>query len=228
MSNKKQLTKRQSGMLKYIMERIQDDNRPPTIREIGGALNISSTSVVNYNLSRLEERGLLERERTVSRGLRLTDAAYKMLGSVANSVEGLIRLPIIGTIGASELVEHGDEFLESDYLDALDENDIIALGSNMLPTNKKGLFALRVTGDSMIDDLVNDGDIVIMNNQELATDGDMVAAWVDGEGNTLKRIYRENGRIRLQPSNPTMEPIYAAPEDVRVQGKVMLVMRNTA
>lgn len=223
MSNKKQLTKRQSGMLKYILERIQDDNRPPTIREIGGALNISSTSVVNYNLTRLEERGLLERERTVSRGLRLTDTAYEALGIVTNAVQGLISLPIIGTIVASEPVEVGNE-----VFDTYDENDTIEISTSMLPRNKEGLFALRVNGDSMVDDMINDGDIVVIKQQEVARDGDMVAAWVTGEGNTLKRIYREDGRIRLQPSNPTMEPIFADPDDVRVQGKVMLVMRNTA
>ncbi|MCA9949221.1 MAG: transcriptional repressor LexA [Anaerolineales bacterium] len=223
MSNKKQLTKRQSGMLKYILERIQDDNRPPTIREIGGALNISSTSVVNYNLSRLEERGLVERERTVSRGLRLTDSAYNMLGLVSNTVQGLVSLPIIGTIVASEPVEVGN-----DGFDSHDENDTIEISNSMLPRNKEGLFALRVNGNSMVDDMINDGDIVVIKQQEIANDGDMVAAWVTGEGNTLKRIYRENGRIRLQPSNPTMEPIYADPDDVQVQGKVMLVMRNTA
>ncbi len=223
MSNKKQLTSRQEGILKFIRERMQKDSRPPTIREIGSALNISSTSVVNYNLNRLEEYGMLERDRTVSRGLRLTDGANDILGTVVEAIQALIRIPVLGTIVASEPVEVGNENFAT-----YDEDDMVEISSSMIPGQQKGIYALRVSGNSMVDDMINDGDIVVIKQQEVASDGDMVAAWVSSEGNTLKRIYRENGKIRLQPSNPYMDPIYADPEDVQVQGKVMLVLRNTA
>jgi len=223
MSNKKQLSTRQENILRFIWERMQQESRPPTIREIGGALNISSTSVVNYNLSRLEEKGLLERDKTVSRGLRLTDASYERLGEAIAAVQSMLRIPILGNIVASEPVEAGNENFTT-----YDEDDIVEIGSSMLSGRSQNLFALRVKGNSMVDDMINDGDIVVMKPQITAQDGEMIAAWVTGEGTTLKRIYREDNRIRLQPSNPYMDPIYAAPGDVQVQGKVMLVLRNTA
>ena len=91
------------------------------------------------------------------------------------------------------------------------------------------LFALRVSGDSMIDAMVNDGDIVIMRQENDARNGDMVAVWLSDDTTTLKYFYREpDNRVRLQPANPTMEPIYVECEDVQVQGKVMMVLRQTA
>jgi repressor LexA len=100
----------------------------------------------------------------------------------------------------------------------------------MIPGGKKdGLFALKVSGESMIDAMVNDGDIVIMRQQEMAQNGDMVAVWLNSsDTTTLKHFYHEGDQIRLQPANPTMEPIYVEPSDVRVQGKVMMVLRQTA
>jgi repressor LexA len=89
------------------------------------------------------------------------------------------------------------------------------------------LFALRVDGDSMIDAMVNDGDIVIMQHQQTAQNGDMVAVWLEDDTMTLKYFFYDDNRIRLQPANPTMDPIYAQPEDVQVQGKVMMVLRQT-
>lgn len=237
MSDKK-LTKRQKNILRYIYDCLREDSRPPTIREIGTALDISSTSVVNYNLNRLQEKDLLEREATVSRGLRLTDAAFELLNvkpapavprpstspSILESLQNLVRIPVLGNIVAGEPIEVGN-----DAFTTYDEDDAIEFSATMLPGRTNDLFALRVSGDSMVDDMINDGDIVVMRPQQtIAQDGEMVAAWVTGEGNTLKRIYRENNRIRLQPSNPNMGPIYADPNDVAVQGKVILVLRNTA
>jgi repressor LexA len=99
----------------------------------------------------------------------------------------------------------------------------------MLPGSTEGLFALTVSGDSMIDAMVNDGDIVIMRQQNTAHNGDMVAVWLSpGDTTTLKYFYNEGDRVRLQPANPTMEPIYMSPEQVQVQGKVMMVLRQTA
>ncbi len=236
MNDELKLSVRQKGMLHYIHDSLEDESRPPTIREIGGALKISSTSVVNYNLNRLRDKGLLERDRTVSRGLRLTDAAFQVLGlavssadsavtSVAAQLQNLVRVPILGNIVAGEPID-----ITNDTFDTYDEDDVVELSNTMLPARKDTLFALRVDGYSMIDDMITDGDIVILQQQEIAQDGDIVAAWVEGEGTTLKRFYREHeqGLIRLQPRNPSMEPILVAPEDVKIQGKLVLTLSQAS
>jgi repressor LexA len=225
MSEDIKLSTRQRNMLHYIHESLANESRPPTIREIGGALGISSTSVVNYNLNRLSEKGLLERDRTVSRGLRLTDLAFGMLGSAGRAtdalVSNLVRIPILGNIVAGEPID-----VASDSFGTYDEEDYVELSQTMLQGNRSKMFALRVDGYSMIDDMISDGDIVIIQAQETANDGDVVAVWVDTEGTTLKRFYREPGqrKIRLQPRNPSMDPIYVEPENVKVQGKLILTV----
>jgi repressor LexA len=130
-----------------------------------------------------------------------------------------------GTIVASQPVEVGHENFAM-----YDEDDAVELSSSMLNVSKTDdVFALRVSGDSMIDAMVNDGDIVIMRQQSTARNGDMVAVWLTpSDTTTLKYFYNEGERVRLQPANPHMEPIYVRPSDVRVQGKVMMVMRNTS
>jgi repressor LexA len=213
MARKKKLTKRQKGILEFIAEYVQARGYPPTIREIGEAVGITSTSVVNYNLNRLAERGYLLRERDVSRGLRLIDPSPEILPA-----SRLVRIPLAGPIVAGEPVEIGEG--------VFDEEDAIELSRDLLPQTDD-LFALKVRGESMIDAMVNDGDIVIMRPQHEARDGEMVAAWLtDRDETTLKYFYREAERVRLQPANPTMEPIYVDPEIVQIQGKVLLVVRQ--
>jgi repressor LexA len=237
MSRKKPLSSRQKSILGYVHEYMMNHGRPPTIREIGSATDISSTSVVNYNLTKLEKLGLIGRDADVSRGLRLTEKAMTFLGEEAsNLVTGIVKqatetisrmvtIPLLGRIVAGEPIEVGNE-----SFDVYDEDDVVEVGINMLPTTKTNdLFALRVSGDSMIDAMVNDGDIVIMRQQETAQNGDMVAVWIESDGTTtLKHFFHEGKEIRLQPANPTMEPIYVPADDVRVQGKVMMVLRQTA
>lgn len=225
MSKDKPLSQRQRNMLDYIAEYLQEHLRPPTIREIGNAVGISSTSVVNYNLTKLTERGLLEREAEVSRGLRITQKAQQLYNLATTAVENnpLLRIPMLGNIVAGQPIEVGNNDFST-----YDDDDAIEIGATMLSGDSSDLFALRVSGDSMIDAMVNDGDVVIMRKQEIARDGEMVAVWLTGDTTTLKYFYREKDRIRLQPANPTMEPIYVAPQDVRVQGKVMMVLRDTA
>ena len=231
MKKQKPLSERQKGILDYIWEYLQDHSRPPTIREIGSAVNISSTSVVNYNLTRLTERGLLERDAEVSRGLRLTEKSAELyegaLGiarSFASEAQRMVRIPLVGNIVAGEPIGVGN-----DDFSTYDEEDALAFSLSMLPGGStKDLFALRVSGDSMIDAMVNDGDIVVMRQQETAQDGEMVAVWLSDETTTLKYFYHEGDRIRLQPANPTMEPIYVDPADVQVQGRVVTVYRQMA
>lgn len=225
MTDAEKLSKRQQKILEYITEYIQDSGRPPTIREIGHAASISSTSVVTYNLNKLDERGFLDRDAEVSRGLRLTKKAKALFGNFTDAAQNLVRIPLLGNIVASEPVEVGHENFA-----VYDEEDAVELSRSMLDVrNTEDLFALRVSGDSMIDAMVNDGDIVVMRQQETARDGDMVAIWLTPDDTTtLKHIYYEGDRVRLQPANPTMDPIYVSPSNVRVQGKVMMVVRNTA
>ncbi|MCI0399383.1 MAG: transcriptional repressor LexA [Chloroflexi bacterium] len=225
MSNTTDLSKRQQSILDYIWEYIRGSGRPPTIREIGQAVKISSTSVVNYNLTKLTEKGYLARDAEVSRGLRLTDKTEALYGGVTSVVKGLVRIPMVGTIVASEPLEVGHENFAT-----YDEEDAVELSTSMLPDKSSDdLFALRVSGDSMIDAMVNDGDIVIMRKQSTARNGDMVAVWLTpSDTTTLKYFYNEGTRVRLQPANPTMGPIYVEPSQVTVQGKVMMVLRQTA
>ena len=232
--SKKPLSKRQQNILKFIWDYREEHGRPPTIREIGKAVDISSTSVVNYNLTRLQERGYLSRDAEVSRGINFTEKANEFLNvviekvnetavKVAESVSGLVKIRLVGDIVAGEPIETG-----SGDFSVYDEEDAIEVSSAMLKGRVDDLFALRVNGESMIDAMVNDGDIVIMRKAETAKNGDMVAVWLAGDTTTLKYFHYDGDRIRLQPANPTMQPIYAQPEDVQVQGKVMMVLRQTA
>ena len=209
------LSERQQRIYEFITKFTRDKGRPPTIREIGSHVGISSTSVVNYNLNILVREGMLQREKEVSRGLRVvTNGVKSMLGETTNFVQ----IPLLGKIAAG----HPIPVLEGAY----DGNEYVSLTRELVP-DQENLFALQVKGNSMIDALINDGDIVVMKKQEGAQNGDMVAVWLkDEKETTLKKIYREKSRIRLQPMNPTMKPFYADPRNVEVQGKVVLVIRQ--
>lgn len=232
MSKEKPLSTRQQNILRYVWEYVTENGRPPTIREIGKAVNISSTSVVNYNLTRLTEKGLLERDAEVSRGLRLTENALKMFGAVSETmagaitgiVESLVRIPMVGTIAAGKPIDLPD----TDYA-YYDEDDVVELSASMLRGKAENLFALTVKGDSMIDAMVNNGDIVVMREQKTAENGEMVAVWLKGDDTTtLKYFYKEGAQVKLQPANPIMAPMYVDAREVEIQGKVMMVLRQTA
>jgi len=214
------LSERQKGILEFFYEFHQENSFPPTIREIGKAVGISSTSVVNYNLSRLEDMGFIERERTVSRGIRLLDPALTLFHESVSALRDFVEVPLVGRIVASAPVPvPGSDF---EYMP--DEYIPLARG---LVNDEGDLYALQVQGDSMVDALVDDGDIVIMRRQAQAENGDMVAVWLhDREETTLKQFYLEQGRVRLQPANPFMDPIYVDARNVEVQGKVVLVIRQ--
>lgn len=215
---KGKLSDRQKRMLEFIQRFSAENGYPPSIREIGVAAGISSTSVVNYNLNRLVEEGFLTRDQNVSRGLRLTDK----LGRAAERLTSIVRVPLVGRIFASEPVPVPGT--DSPMFGA---DEAIEITRDLLPDDD-GLFALQVKGDSMIDAMVNDGDIVVMAPATDWRNGDMVAVWLrDKEETTLKKIYREGTRVRLQPANPLMQPIFIEnPETLQVQGKVMLVVRQ--
>jgi len=217
---KGKLSDRQRRMLSFIQRFTIDSGYPPSIREIGKAVGISSTSVVNYNLNRLVDEGLLDRDQNVSRGLRLTEKSGA--GGVGRAE--VIRIPLVGRIFASEPVP-----MPSTDSALFGADEAIEITQGLL-SSTEGLFALEVKGQSMVDAMINEGDIVVMKHEPDWRNGDMVAVWLkDKQETTLKHIYREEGRVRLQPANPTMEPIYIeSPEEVEVQGKVMLVVRQMA
>lgn len=213
------LTERQRGILRHIWESISERGYPPSIREIGRAAGISSTSVVNYHLERLEEEGLIERDRRHSRGLRLSEAGEALFGGRVES-EQMVRLPLLGVIVAGEPIP----VPASDFRLMGDETVELARSIVGDPT---GLYALRVQGDSMIDALIHDGDIVIMRHVPRVENGEMAAVWLrDREETTLKRVYWEGQKVRLQPANPTMSPIFVDARQVEVQGKVVMVIRH--
>lgn len=235
--NKKPLSDRQQDILQFTRSYMDEHGRPPTIREIGKAVKINSTSVVNYNLSKLKEKGYLDRDKDVSRGIRLTEKAGELAHgvgeaidnattSVRSALEALVRIPMWGDIGASPspLPSVNDVAFR-----AYDDEDAVVVSREMLKSKSDNLYALRVRGDSMIDAMVNDGDIVIMQPQVEARNGEMVAVYLrDDMSATLKRFYVDGERVRLQPANPTLQPIYVNPEEVQIQGKVLMVLRQTA
>ncbi len=210
------LSERQQRMFEFIHKFTREKGRPPTIREIGAQVGISSTSVVNYNLNILAREGLIQREKEVSRGLRVIGPYVH----VSTDGVGAVQIPLLGTIAAGRPIPVPEAGLMP-Y-----EGESLSLTQDIIQ-EQEGLFALKVKGNSMIDALINDGDIVIMKKQETADNGDMVAVWLkDEKETTLKRIYRERKRVRLQPMNPTMKPFFVEPDNVEVQGKVMLVIRQ--
>lgn len=235
MKKPRPLSDRQQSMLEYIWSYVNDNGRPPTIREIGTAVNISSTSVVNYNLTKLSEKGLLERDAEVSRGLRLTEQATRMYEAakeavvetktaVSEAIGTLLRVPLVGSIAAGKPIDLPD----TGYA-IYDDEDMLELSSVMLGGRANDLFALRVKGDSMIDAMVNDGDLVVMRRQKTAENGQMVAVWLKKDDTTtLKYFAHEGNRVKLTPANPTMQPFYVNAKDVEVQGRVVMVVRQVA
>jgi repressor LexA len=220
----KGLSERHIRVLKFLVGYQSEQGRPPSIREIGDAADISSTSVVNYYLDQLEKMDYIERDGRVSRGLRLTDK----INEVVQVVTDLTRVPVLGRIVASEPTPvPGSDF---NYFDA---DTTVEIATSLLPEPEQDrpLYALEVDGESMIDAMVNHGDYVIMkpisNNAEVRN-GDMVAVWLPNQDETtLKYFYKEKDGYRLQPANPTMEPIHVDMEEpLEIKGKVVMVIRQ--
>lgn len=205
------LSERQTKILSFIKSFTLESGYPPTIREIGEAVGISSTSVVNYNLNVLQREGLIFRDKTVSRGLRVVESRRRV------NVSNFIAVPLLGHIAAGEPIDVPDS--------AYTPDDVIEVSRDLVRDDN--VFALKVKGNSMIDALINDGDTVIMKPAAEAHNGEMVAVWLtDRDETTLKRFYNEGARIRLQPENETMAPIFVDPGVVQVQGRVVAVVRT--
>ena len=214
----KGLGERHQKILDFRSEDQRENKYPPSIREIGEKTGISSTSVVNYYLDQLEKKGMIERDRKISRGVRLAGI---------NVSADTLRIPVLGPIAAGLPLPELDpnvSFMSDNEANAVD------IARSLLPSKEKGenLFALEVKGDSMIDAMINDGDIVVMKPASEARNGEMVAVWLprDNEA-TLKYFFKEKDRYRLQPANPTMKPIFVKKTDpLEIKGKVVMVIRR--
>lgn len=206
-----ELSAKQRGILQFLEDFIAEHDYPPSIRDIQTGCDISSTSVVDYNLKRLEEKGFIRRDREVSRAIELLD------GQGERRRRGTVQVPVLGKIAAGiPLPVHPDQLAPEDVLDLTED----------IAGSRAGLYALRVQGTSMIDALINDGDIVILEPRQTANPGDVVAAWIVDRGETtLKKYYPEGAKVRLQPMNSTMEPIYEDAANVEVQGKLVATIR---
>ena len=218
----KGITDKHIKVLEFVNDYQTRYGRPPSIREIGEKVKISSTSVVNYYLLQLEKMGYLERDNRVSRGMRLTDKVNQIV-QAGNTLHVPILGPIAAGIPLPEL-QPGVSYTTDSEADAVD------IARSLLPPREKGdsLYALQVQGDSMIDAMINDGDIVVLKPASEARNGEMVAVWLprDNEA-TLKYFFKEKDRYRLQPANPTMKPIFIKKtEPIEIKGKVVMVIRR--
>jgi repressor LexA len=186
------LTHRQSQVLNVIQQSIQRDGFPPTIREIGQELGIRSTNAVNDHLKALERKGFLNRSESKSRGCVPVDLH-----------DDLVEVPLIGRIAAGQPI-----------LAVEQAEDTVRIDRFFLGRTATGIFALRVVGESMIGDGIFDGDFIFVKKQHQASAGEIVVAWIEGEA-TVKRYYPEGDRIRFQPANPSMRPIYVWAHEFR-------------
>ena len=207
----KSLSPKQERIINFVTKFLYDKGYPPTIRDIAAGCGISSTSVVAYNLNKLEQAGYIRRHSDISRGIKFLTPQQRG--------EKLVYIPIVGVISAGEPIPVPDTatIIPNEGLEVSEE----------LVRGKQDIYALRVKGNSMLDALIEDGDIVLMDYVSTAENGDMVAAWLKEEQEvTLKRFFAEPNRICLKPANSQMKPIYTSPENVEIQGRVVAVIRR--
>ena len=197
------LTKRQKHILDYVESFIETYGYSPSFEEIAAAFGYSSLATVHEHLSNLEKKGYLRKNYNKSRSLELVPAE----GTLA------VDLPLLGMVAAGLPIE------------AIDQNETLAVPHDMLGRGNN--FVLRVQGNSMVDEQIRDGDYIVVNSRQTAENGEMVVALVGGDSATVKKFYREGrGRIRLQPANPTMQPMYYDEAEVQIQGIVVAVIRK--
>lgn len=210
----KKLSPKQQHIIDFIRHFWTDTSYPPTVRDIVSGCSISSTSVVDYNLAILEREGYIRRHSGVSRGIELLTRP--------TSPEPGYQVPIIGQIAAGEPIP----VPTPDTWDVTAAAETLEVPEN-LTQGRKGVYALTVNGSSMVDALINNGDIILMQYVNTVENGEMAAVWLKAEKEmTLKKVYLEPGRIRLQPANSRMKPIYTEPDNVEIQGRVIAVIRQ--
>lgn len=230
------LSDRHRRIMEYLTEFIDEFGYSPSIREIGDSIDVKSTSLVDYYLNQLEEKEYISREGRISRSIRVLKpmrSAGKAISTkvrdtvraVNSAVDNLVNIPLRGRIVASSPIP-----MPTSDFNYYDSESGVEIARSLLPARERvsELFALEVQGDSMIDAMVNDGDLIIIRPSNQAVNGEMVAVWLDDKDETtLKYFYKEKSRIRLQPANPTMDPIYIDnSEALRIMGKVVMVIRQ--
>ncbi len=222
---------RHRKIMEFLTEFQEEKGYSPSIRQIGKRISVDSTSLIDYYLNQLQEMGYIERDEHISRSIRILRPIHEsespqgaFVRKITNAAE-MITLPLAGRIVASAPIP-----VPASDLAYYDAESGVEIARSLLPPREKvsELFALEVQGESMIDAMVNDGDIIVMKQVQQAENGEMVAVWLDDTNETtLKYFYLEGGRIRLQPANPTMGPIYVDnPERLRIMGKVIMVIRQ--
>ena len=198
----KTLTKRQKEVLDFVKKFMDKKGYPPTLEEVGKKLKLSAVSTVHQHIATLIEKGYLQKSGHYTRDIDISEP------------EPMIKIQLLGTISAGSPIE------------AMQEKEMIAIPKNKIPASSE-VYALRVIGNSMIDENINDGDIVLVKHQETAENGQKVVALIDNHEATLKKFYKERGHIRLQPANKNMEPIILRNgRDVAIQGIVLDVIRE--
>ena len=195
-------TRKQKIILDAVQQYIAANGQPPTLQEIARLCHLSSLATVHRHLALLQERGLLRRRKSRRRGIELKPAARAALA---------VSVPLAGNISAGRPIE------------AVRDGEQVAIPRELARHPKT--FALRVRGHSMRDEQIHDGDLVVLEERDHASDGDVVVALIDGRDATLKTFKKERGRIRLQPANPAVAPIYVRPADLRIQGVVTGLIR---
>jgi repressor LexA len=197
------LTKRQREILDYLQDFIQQHGYAPSLEEIGRRFGLSSLATVHKHLTNLQEKGFIKRAWNRSRSVEMIPT---------NSGGRSVELPLLGYVAAGVPIE------------AVASSETIAVPEDLV--GRRDTYVLRVRGNSMIDEQICDGDFVIVEDRKTAQNGETVVALLSGTDVTLKKLYRENGRVRLQPANPSMQPIFVDPDQVQVQGVVVGVMRK--
>ena len=205
------ITKTRLSILSFIRDFLQERGYAPTVRDIAKGCDISTSSVVQHHLNVLEREGHIHRDPQVFRSIRLVEEEPPVIP----------RVPLLGTIAAGEPLP-----VPTPDTWATVPEETVQLTDELI-RDREGIYALKVKGSSMIDALIEDGDIVLMQQASTVDDGDMAAVWLKKQQEvTLKKVYREKNRIRLQPANRQMEPIYQEPDNVEIQGKVIGVIRR--
>lgn len=228
------MSERHRKIMEFLTKFQETNGYSPSIRQIGDSIDVKSTSLVDYYLNQLLEMGFIEREDRISRSIRVLQPVYasqsissavsENFHKVGNAISSLVNIPIAGRIVASAPLP-----MPTSDLSYYDAESSVEIARSLLPARDVSeLFALEVSGDSMIDAMINDGDIVVMKKAQSANNGEMVAVWLDDKDETtLKYFYKETNRIRLQPANPSMGPIYIDdPKSLRIMGKVVMVIRQ--
>ncbi len=212
-----QLPERQKKVLGFLEDYIGENGYPPTVREIGDAIGVTSTSLVSYYLKHLEQKGFIDRAEAISRGIRLRAEPEAGGPDYLMGSNEVVSIPFLGYIVASEPLP----------VEPLSGAETVEINRALFGKDVADLFALQVQGNSMIDALIHDGDTVILRHQERVENGEMAAVWLNSNAETtLKKVYYEGSRVRLQPANPTMGPIFVPADDVQIQGKVVMVIRQ--